>query len=369
MKKNILLPLALLLILSTFLVNADSTISAPNSNTTCFYVFYLDGCPHCVNLENYIKTIENNYSLDIKRIDARINPELMRNFSEYYNVPKQNWGAVPIVFIGKDYCLGDTPCISLLNEKLPQYKQTGVACINIASNATATKISFKEITGLALVDAINPCELAVLILILTTLLVRYPEKKKKVLAAGLSFSLAIFLGYLIFGLIIIFGFKSISYVSAISSLLIRRVLGVIAILLGILNLKDFFFYKQGSFATEMPLSWRPRMKRLVESVTNARGAFVIGILITIFLVPCTSGPYFIAGGILANLSWLNALPWLIYYNLLFVMPMLLITIIIYSGLVRVEHVSNWRERNIKRLHLIAGIIMILVGIQIIFGVL
>jgi glutaredoxin-related protein len=350
------------------LVNAESTISSSNNTKTCMYLFYLEGCPHCANLDAYIQTIQNNYSLDIKQTSANEYPELFLNLSKYYNISKTDWGKVPAVFLGDYYCIGDTPCISTLETQIKKYQTTGVACVN-PNEKKSVQISLKEITGLALVDAINPCELAVLILILTTILLKYPEQRKKVLFSGLSFSLAIFLGYLFFGFIIILGFKSLSNISAISSLIIRRFLGGVAILLGLLNIKDFFFYKQGSFATEMPLAWRPRMKKLIEGATGPKGVFIIGVLITIFLVPCTSGPYFIAGGILANLSWMSALPWLIYYNLLFVLPMLIITLIVYSGLVQVERVSNWRERNIKKLHLIAGIIMILIGIQIIFGIL
>jgi glutaredoxin len=365
MKKQILL--LFVLILSITLINADNIISSPDNKSTCIYVFYLEGCPHCENLDNYIQTIENNYNLDIKHLSARTNSELMKNLSEYYNVPKNNWGSVPLLFIGDSYCLGDIPCINLLNEKLEQYKETGVSCV--IPNLESKEISIKELTLLGLVDAVNPCEMAVLLLVLTTILLRYPDRKKKVLISGLVFSLALFLGYFLIGLFIIFGFKSVLGITSISSLLIRRFLGGIAILLGLFNLKDYLFYKPGGFATEMPLSWRPRMKKLIEGVSSVKSVFIIGILITIFLVPCTSGPYFIAGGILANLSVINALPWLIYYNLLFISPMLVITLIVYSGLVKVEHVSRWKEKNIRKLHLIAGIIMILLGLQIIFGVL
>jgi len=46
--------------------------------------------------------------------------------------------------------------------------------------------------------------------------------------------------------------------------------------------------------------------------------------------------------------------------------MVAITIIIYIGYSSVEKVSGWKEKNIKILHLIAGILMCLIGIYMIY---
>ena len=144
-------------------------------------------------------------------------------------------------------------------------------------------------------------------------------------------------------------------------------LAILAMLIGALNIKDFFFYKKGSFATEMPLFMRPKVKRIIDKVTSPAGAFVIGFLVTLFLLPCTIGPYVVASGLLSELGTLNAIPWLLYYNLIFVLPMIIITLIVYWGFTRVEDVSGWKERNIKKLHLIAGILLFLVGLGILLG--
>lgn len=47
--------------------------------------------------------------------------------------------------------------------------------------------------------------------------------------------------------------------------------------------------------------------------------------------------------------------------------MLAITFVIYIGYTTVENVSGWKERNIRCLHLIAGIIMFLLGVAMVFG--
>ena len=119
----------------------------------------------------------------------------------------------------------------------------------------------------------------------------------------------------------------------------------------------------------MPLKLRPYVKLWINRITSPAGAFIIGFLVTLFLLPCTIGPYIIASGLLAELGFLGAFPWLIYYNILFVLPMIVITFVVYWGFSQVEDVSGWKERNIKRLHLIAGALLFLVGLSLLIGLL
>jgi hypothetical protein len=47
--------------------------------------------------------------------------------------------------------------------------------------------------------------------------------------------------------------------------------------------------------------------------------------------------------------------------------MIIIVFIIYFSFARVEDVSGWKDKNIKILHLIAGILLFLVGISLLMG--
>src|SRR3989344_2085821 len=212
-------------------------------------------------------------------------------------------------------------------------------------------LTIARISALAAADAINPCAFAVLTMVLIAILLRDPTKRKNVLYAGLIFSLAIFIGYFFYGLIIIQLFKTFAGFLSGAYFYVSKGLAILAILLGLLNVKDFFKYQPGSLGTEMPMILRPRVKLLIKSITSPRGAFVIGILVTLFLLPCTIGPYIIASGSLSVLSFLATIPWLLYYNLIFVIPMIVITLVVYIGLTEVEKVSGWKEKNIQYISL------------------
>jgi hypothetical protein len=227
-------------------------------------------------------------------------------------------------------------------------------------------LTIPKIVSLAIVDAVNPCALAVLTLMLIAILTNDPTNRKKVLWAGLAFTAAIFIVYLFYGLLIVSFFQVIQGLAS-ARLTLYTALGIVAIVLGLLQLKDFAGVGEKGLLTTMPRSLRPMATKLIAGITSVPGAFLIGAFVTLFLLPCTIGPYIIAGGILSVYELAETLPYLLIYNAIFVLPMLAITGIIFFGYTRVEDVSGWREDNIRYLHGIAGAIMLLLGIGMVFG--
>ncbi len=234
--------------------------------------------------------------------------------------------------------------------------------------AITETLTFGRITLLALADSVNPCEIAILAMVLIAVLVANPKNKKKVLFTGLTFSLAVYIGYLAYGILFIQFFKLFAEFLRQSSKYFYNGLAIIAMIIGALNIKDFFFYKAGGVGTEMPIFMRPKVKKIIDNISSPKSAFLIGFIVTIFLLPCTIGPYIVASGLLSELGFLKALPLLLYYNLVFLLPMIIITLIVYFGFARVEDVTGWKEKNIRKLHLIAGILLVLVGVGIITGI-
>ncbi|PIN86893.1 hypothetical protein COV19_02705 [Candidatus Woesearchaeota archaeon CG10_big_fil_rev_8_21_14_0_10_44_13] len=231
----------------------------------------------------------------------------------------------------------------------------------------AADLTIGKITALAAADAVNPCAIAVLTLILIAMLASDPKKRYRILLGGFSFTFAVYLLYLGYGFVFIGAFKTFVHNIASIRVYFSQALAVVAIVLGLLNLKDFISYKPGSVGTEMPLFMRPKVKRMISHATSPWGAFIAGIFVTVFLLPCTIGPYIIASGILSYLDLFKTIPWLLYYNLIFVAPMIAITIIVYVGYSTVDRVSGWKDKHIRGLHLIASILLLLMGIAMLMG--
>jgi len=225
-------------------------------------------------------------------------------------------------------------------------------------------LTIPAIISLALIDAINPCAIAVLGLLIIAYMTHNPKEKKRALLAGLLFIAAVYLLYLVYGVLIVHVLGFGMGIFEGSELLIYGLFSLLAIALGVFNIKDFFWYRPGGLLREMPMKWRPHVQKILNGIETPKGGFFLGIFVTLFLLPCTIGPLLMAATMLAKYGVFAAVPWLILYNAIFVIPMVAIVLGIYAGLTMVENVTQWKDRNIKYLHLVAGAIMAAIGLYL-----
>jgi cytochrome c biogenesis protein CcdA len=330
-------------------------------------------------LEIFLEDIWEDYpELNIIEYEVYSNPENAQLFAKMASLYGTEIQGVPTTFIGDKVIAGfsnaigetieqeikrciEEECISPIT-KLESNGHNQNETITITGDSSPTKdpdttdkLSILAVVSAAIVDAINPCAFAVLIILLGTIL--SIKSRKKAIYSGIAFSVAIFLSYLLMGIGIYSAVRATGITHAFYA-----VVAILAIFLGLFNLKDYLWYGKW-FIMEVPLRWRPKMKSLLRKVTSIPGAFLIGIIVSLFLLPCTSGPYIVILGLLAKTSTRNyAFSLLLLYNLIFVLPMLIITFAVSFGLTTTEKAEQWRTKNLKRLHLIAGIIILLLGI-------
>lgn len=322
--------------------------------------FYSENCSHCQRVNAYFIQQGFYEKYDIKKLNVaeKENQEILGKVFEVKKSTKNT--GIPAMLIDENLLLGDQPIIDSFQETIEQSQGTAQEFIDSLKNKEQTKtdFSFLFLLGAAFVDAINPCEFAVLIILLATVLAA--NGKKRALFSGLMFSLAIFLSYFLMGL---------GVYKAITAFGISRYfslgIGVLAIIIALANFKDVIWYGKG-FIMEVPVSWRPKMKEIIKKVTSPWSAFGIGIIVSLFLVPCTSGPYVVILGMLADKgNAIQALPLLVLYNIIFVTPMILISLGMYFFNARMGKLEGWRQENLRVFHAIAGIIMLLLGIYMI----
>ncbi len=334
---------------------------------------YAPGCPHCEALDSFIANLSSKYDIQMTYINALTNQTTLSKYLDYYKVPQSDYGLVPILFVNNTYCVGDTQCISFLSSNMASFAAKGTPVLAPHSKALGS-LSIFEITALALVDSVNPCAFAVLIFLLSMLFMRDPNKRRTILLGGVAFAMGIFLFYLIIGMLLLMGIKAAVAFTGLSNVYIYGAFGIFAVALGLLNMKDYFSYGSMGFVMEVPRRWRPKMlatmeKNVLNRIASVPGAFIAGVLVTAFLLPCITGPYFLAGSLLKNLPLGVAALWLVYYNILFILPMLVITLLVYFSFTSVEKASAFREKNVRKLHLIAGLLLILVGAIMFYSIL
>lgn len=373
MNKEKLLPVLMVLIFLGAAVGQNATAQPENSENNSvvgdptIVFFYSQTCPHCDEVEEFLER-QNTSKFTLKKFEASQHPEKFSDYIQNHSVPARYAGSVPTVFIGEDSAVGSKNSIQLikdrtgLDETSDRVSKTEKQSSVNKSDGSLSELGILGLIGLAATDSINPCALAVLLILVGSIMSRNLDDQLKALKSGASFTAGIFLSYLLMGVLLVFGIKEVQKATSIGFESVYLFFGGFAILVGLLNLKDWFSHGLGGFVMEVPFSWRPKMKAYLKKVTGPAGAFLTALLVSFFLLPCTSGPYFVAGGILSKTAWSTAIPLLILYNIVFVAPMLLILGVLYYGTTEIEEIKEWRENNIEKLHLIAGVLLIVLGL-------
>ncbi len=341
------------------------------------HVFYGQGCSHCSKLLSFLDDIRDDYpTLKIYEHEVYNDFEGRELFQEFVDKYGTKMRGVPTCFIDDKVIVGFSNSIGdSIEEEIrrclkedcgnPLIEGKGdVEEIEGHSSPTSRrgldKLTIPIVIAAAAVDAINPCAFAVLIILMTAAL--SIADKKRALKFGLAFTVSIYISYFLMGL----GLFSALQATGISHTF-YIIVTVIAVIVGLLNIKDYFWYGKG-FLMEVPVSWRPAMKKLLKSVTSPLGAFLMGFVISLFELPCTGGPYIVILGLLAKeVTRTTGIFYLLLYNLVFVTPLIILSIIIYRGLSTTERLERIRQSKLRLLHLVAGILMLLIASVMIFS--
>ena len=205
----------------------------------------------------------------------------------------------------------------------------------------------------AVIDSINPCAIGVLVLLVSTLLVS--KRKDRMLKIGLLYILAVFVTYLILGLGLITFLASIPIVIAEY---ISIFVGGVVVFAGILEIKDFFWYGEG-LTLAIPGKYAQKIKEKMKKLSIATVVF-LGIFVAAVELPCTGGPYLAITTLLAQNFNMSAFVLLIIYNIIFVLPLLIILFLVLFG-VKIKNIGKWKQGNKGYMRLATGLLLIALG--------
>ncbi|MEX1248472.1 MAG: cytochrome c biogenesis protein CcdA [Anaerolineales bacterium] len=215
------------------------------------------------------------------------------------------------------------------------------------------------LTGL--VDSVNPCAFAV-ILLLIAFLFTLRQSRSKIWQLGLVYIGIIFLVYFAIGLGIL---RAIQF--STEPHFVAQVGTWILILLGFINLIEYFF-PRFPIKLHMP-EWAHHRTHQLIGQASLPATVVAGFLVGLCTFPCSGGIY------VSILTLLNAqttanwgLAYLLLYNILFVLPLLLILLAV-GNRPAAKAWAQWERNNASRIRLWYGVIMIGLGALILLWLL
>lgn len=338
----------------------------------CIVFFYDPLCKECVKAKKKIEYLKIKYPLNVTEYNILTEEGINQLFSYYafFNVSKYERGSFAI-FIGKKYFYKNSQ-LPELEEEIKKYVDTGLACPKPTKKGDAEEIlrGFTIFTvalgGLA--DGVNPCAFATLIFFIAYL-EKMKHKSKSLLAIGISFSIAVFIGYLAIGLGILEFYYQMENIGILSEY-IYIFAGIFSLIIASLNAIDYFRMEEKKAILQLPMFLKKRRGRIIKILTGKKSililsllAFIVGLGISLLEFVCTGQILFPIMAVIKSASPLRttAFLYLLLYNFMFIVPLLLILSLFYIGYNPKAIGEIQRKRN-KIIKAFTTILLTIVGI-------
>lgn len=227
---------------------------------------------------------------------------------------------------------------------------SNTACF-LAKNGNVT---FPLVTLAGLADGINPCAIGMLVFLLGYLVI-FLNRKDKIFPTVLVYISTVYFTYLLLGF---FLYEATLYFNLSSyKTLFQKLLGGLFFVFAALSFKDaFFLNKRPSLRIPMPI--QRRLKNLAKRTTYPTTC-LFALLVTLFEAPCSLPVYAGTAQILSSsgLPNLIVLAYFLYYNLLFILPLILVAAIFVAG-VDFLTIEDLTHRTQPKMKFILGLTLI-----------
>ena len=392
--------IALFLPVLALLVLSLSPVSTSANNDLNIYFFWGEGCPHCAKEHELLNSLASKYP-EIKVYDYEIynnkqNAEFLRKISEEIDT---SVNGVPFTIIGDEYFEGFSESITpekieerinycLLNEcgdsvanivgvegnneeeeagkeEPKEEKKAIIEKLNfpIIGEVNVSSFSLPLLTiAIGALDGFNPCAMWVLLFLISMLLGM--ENRKRMWILGGSFIIASAAVYFVFmaawlNLILILGLV----------LWIRIIIGLVALISGGHNLKEYFFKKDDGCEvvnTEKRQKTFEKIKSIVQ-MNNfwlaLGGIILLAFAVNLVELVCSAGFPAAYTQILAlsNLATWQYYSYILLYVFIFMLDDLFVFIIAMVTLQTIGITTKYTRAS----KLIGGILMVIIGILMI----
>lgn len=354
-----------------------SRANAQEQDKLVIHFFGASTCGECQEIKHEIliplaREHADSLQVQFHEID---NPEGFKLMTEMEDGFGLSSSAPQVLFLPDTFLIGAEAITaharSLIKERLRRHVKSGPAVVSSGSHDVREAIekhrvdfTFWGITAAGVVDGVNPCAIATMIFLISFLATQ-KRKRSEVLLIGISFTSAVFLTYLLLGL---GAFKILTALDQYRylSFAIKWIAVALAGVLSLLSFVDAFSYKStgraDSIRLQLPKSVKLRIHRVISG--NLRGsqlilgAIVTGFLVTLLEAVCTGQVYLPTIILMTRVEGLRLTGWLylVFYNVLFVLPLLAVMVLAFYGL-EWNKLAETTQRHMVLLKILLGVVL------------
>jgi cytochrome c biogenesis protein CcdA/glutaredoxin len=343
-------------------------------------------CNKCSRAEYMLKALKIKYpNLVLEKIDAASDSgKLMSEaLGLMYGLPGEKRMIAPSAFVGQDFLIGDQINDKTLSDLLAKHKSGSLLVpwkeakeyLPQAEQSVLSRFAafgLWGVLGAGLLDGINPCSLAVLVFFISYLAF-VGRKRWEILAVGFAYTLADFIVYVLIGV------GSLSFLMTLKALpLVSRVFYWLAIAAGLVlafyNLRDYFKARRGDYSgmdLQLSTAAKQRIHKVIREKMGAGsligGAFGVGLITSVLEFACTGQVYLPTIAFVAQLSThrMQAYEYLLLYNLMFEVPMIVTFIIAFWG-VSSKRIAGWAQSSVAGVKLMTALLFLLMSAALLY---
>ena len=337
-----------------FALDVSAAATAATSPPPALIFFYQPGCKECRQVEALLETMPRYFAglqiqtHNVRRRDAALLNEAL---CDRFGVPGNSRLVAPALFAADGALIGDAIAFDALADLLSRSasREDGrwyapePAALAAAEKSIQSRYGETVKTGVialvALADGINPCAFATIIFLLSYLQIAR-RTPRQLLQVGGAFILGVFLAYLAMGLGLVSLLDRLAFLGGLSRL-VNAALAVFVLVVALLSFRDGVLClrgRMGDMALQLPGAFKERIRAVVRRGARHRrfvaAAFVVGALVAAIELPCTGQAYLptIAYMVRDEALRLNALLHLFLYNVLFIVPLVVVFVLAAFGL-------------------------------------
>ena len=350
------------------------------------FFFYSSRCPTCRRLKSeVVPPIVDKYKDKVKVVYLDYlfsdNYERMVEWEEHWQV--ENKTSVEVFsdagFVAEE---DEKEFVAQLEELIQKTIESGKK--KVSSPLPGENLIFRRfqgftpwvIIGAGFLDGLNPCAFATIVFMVNLLLL-LGHSRRHILAIGLTYSIAVFITYLLLGLGL-FQFWQVLSSYQTASRILYLIMALLLLVFAALSIKDAIQYKREGKETGMtlglPESWRVRINQYLKNSFTEKNlvvaAILSGFVISLLEAGCTGQVYLPTIMYIARESpyrW-QALGYLLLYNSFFILPLLVVFLTIFWGS-QSKALVNFARKNIVFSKIALAILFIFLSLLLLEGAL
>ncbi len=290
-------------------------------------------------------------------------------------------GIVPVIFAGDAYF----DSLKEIQEAVDSFSIYTLSGTPLNDVTVVEGGLFEEIHGVAgfitilfagLLDGVNPCAIAMLLLFVS--LLGFTDNKRILIFVSITYIFALFISYFLIGTFLMTFLNRYASEAYTINRIINWIIALLCSFLFLFNLYDFFMSRMEKYEkvkNQLP-KWIIKFnKKLIKAFTdlmndeeNQKGlvsvlilTFVLGISLSFTELLCTGQIYVVIVQSIRNLDGFYAYVALLSYNVMFVVPLIIIAVISIKGR-GIMSTSNFIREHLHIIKMLNALLFLVIAI-------